>query len=100
MEHTQKNRPYFRATRLLSLSLLLLSLSVLSPTYGQVSVLTQHNNNARTGANLNETILNTSNVNVNQFGLLGRHVLDDWIFSQALVAANVSIGGGTHNVVY
>ena len=35
-----------------------------------VGVLTQHNNNARTGANLAETILNTSNVNARQFGKL------------------------------
>ena len=35
------------------------------PAFGQVSVLTQHNDNARTGQNTSETILNTSNVNAN-----------------------------------
>src|SRR2546423_15716929 len=53
-----------------------LSGSLQAPAIGAaattVSVVTQHNDNSRTGANLGETTLNTSNVNVNQFGLLFR----------------------------
>ncbi len=68
--------------------------------FGQVSVLTQHNNNARTGANLAETILTPSNVNAKQFGLLFKRVVDDQVYGQPLYAAGVRIAGGEHNVVY
>ncbi len=65
----------------------------------QVSVLTQHNDNARTGQNLSETILNTSNVNTSQFGKLFSHPVTGQIYAQPLYVANVSIAGGTHNVL-
>ncbi len=68
--------------------------------FGQVNVLTQHNDNERTGANLNETILNTSNVNVNEFGKLFTDGVDGQVYAQPLYVSNVTIGGGTHNVVY
>jgi len=70
------------------------------PAFAQVNVLTQHNDNGRTGANLNETILTHANVNVNQFGMLFKRVVDDQVYGQPLVATNVSIAAGTHNVVY
>jgi hypothetical protein len=66
----------------------------------QVSVLTQHNDIGRTGQNLGETILTPSNVNVNQFGLLFKLPVDDQVYAQPLYVADVTIGGGTHNVVY
>lgn len=67
---------------------------------GQVDVLTQHNNRDRTGANLRETVLTPANVNVKQFGMLFKRVLDDQVYGQPLVVTNVKIGGGTHDVVY
>ena len=50
--------------------------------FGQVSVLTQHNDNARTGANLQEAILNTSNINTAQFGKLFSRSVDDQVYAQ------------------
>ncbi len=66
----------------------------------QVDVLTQHNDNARTGANLRETVLTPANVNKAHFGMLFKRVVDDQVYSQPLVVTNLSVGGGTHDVVY
>ena len=68
----------------------------------QVSVTTYHNDNARTGQNLNETLLTPANVNVSQFGKLytGSVSLDSWAPAQPLYVPNVAIAGTTHNVVY
>jgi mono/diheme cytochrome c family protein len=63
-------------------------------------VLTQHNNGERTGANLNEVILTPSNVNTRHFGMLFRRVVDDQIYGQPLVVANVKLRGSTHDLVY
>ena len=69
------------------------------PAFGQTSVLTQHNDNARTGQNTSETILNTSNVNVNQFGKLFAMPADGQVYAQPLYVPGVTINGGIHNVV-
>ncbi len=66
----------------------------------QTNVLTQHNDNNRDGVNASETILHPSNVNQSQFGLLFKVPVDDQIFSQPLYMSNMSIAGGTHNVVF
>jgi hypothetical protein len=74
---------------------------LVSPALGQVSVLTAQYDNARTTANLNETALNTSNVNVNQFGRLFSRSLDGYLYAQPIYVPNVAIpGNGTHNIVY
>jgi mono/diheme cytochrome c family protein len=67
---------------------------------GSVGVYTQHNDNARTGANLCETVLTPAKVNVRNFGLLFRHVVDDQVFAQPLYAPNVAIAAARHNVVF
>ena len=66
---------------------------------GRVGVYTQHNDNARTGANLRETTLTPSNVNPRQFGLLFRHVVDGQVFAQPLYVPGLGMAGGRHNVV-
>lgn len=64
------------------------------------NVLTQHNDNARTGAVLIENVLNTSNVNVNQFGKLFSHAVQGQIYAQPLFVPFVAIPGkGFHNGV-
>ena len=57
--------------------------------------------NNRSGAYINETILNPGNVNASQFGkLFARPVIGD-IYAQPLYLSGVTIPGqGVHNVVY
>ncbi len=65
-----------------------------------VAVLTQHNDLARSGANLNERILNVHNVNANQFGLVFTRDVDDQIYAQPLIITHVSLGArGMHNLI-
>src|SRR5262249_3303667 len=65
------------------------------------SVLTQHNDNSRTGAYLQEVQLTTSNVNPHQFGKLFTCPVDGQMYAQPLYVSNITMADGdTHNVVY
>ncbi len=66
----------------------------------QISLTTYHNDQARDGWNQNETILTTANVNTTEFGKLFSDAVDGQVYAQPLYLPNVSIGGGTHNVIY
>ena len=72
----------------------------IAPNPQSVSVLTQHNDNTRSGWNDNETALTTGNVNVQQFGAVFALTVDDQVYAQPLVVGHVAIGDGSHNVVY
>jgi len=65
-----------------------------------VDVLTQHNDQFRTGANLSETILTPAKVNATQFGKLFSYAVDGYVFAQPLYVSGYTIAGGTHNVCY
>jgi hypothetical protein len=68
-----------------------LNLCFLSAAFAQqTSVLTQHNDTSRSGANLSETILNAINVNVNQVGKLFSRSVDGQIYAQPLYVPNVA----------
>jgi hypothetical protein len=66
----------------------------------QVNVYTRSNDNSRTGANLQETILTPAIVNSTNFGKLFTVATDGQIYAQPLYVSNLAIAGGTHNVVF
>jgi LysM repeat protein len=68
--------------------------------HAQLSVTTWRNDISRTGQNLNETILNTSDVNPTQFGKLFSQAVDGYVYAQPLYLQNVAISGASHNVVF
>ena len=68
---------------------------------GFAGVFTYHNDNARTGQNLNETRLTLANVNISSFGKLFTIPVDGYVYAQPLYVLNLAIPNqGTHNAVY
>jgi hypothetical protein len=66
-----------------------------------VGVFTYHNDSLRTGQNLNETVLTTTNVNSTTFGKLFTYALDGNSFASPVYASRVDVPGkGTHNLVF
>lgn len=68
---------------------------------GYPGTFTVHNDNFRTGQNLNETVLNPLNVAPATFGKLYSYSLDGQAYASPLYMANLNFPGqGFHNVVY
>ncbi len=76
------------------------ALLAVSLAHAQIDVVTERYDDARTGANLAETTLDTSNVNVDSFGKLWSYTVSGSVYAQPLYVRNVDIAGGTHNVLY
>ena len=92
--------PGLSRSRRIELVTLFLAFSFASLSRAQ-DVLTYHNDNARTGQNLNETILTPSNLNATQFGKVLQVSVDGKVDAQPLYASAVAIPGqGTHDVLF
>jgi immunoglobulin I-set domain protein len=76
------------------------TLTVNAAVPATTDVLTYHNDIARTGQNLTETTLTTSNVNSAKFGKLGFYSVDGLVDAEPLYASNVPVpNDGTHNLL-
>lgn len=92
------------ARRCLPIAFAVLALTLLwrpAPLTAQVPVLTQHNDNSRTGANLGETLLTPANVQPAQFGKLFTLPVDGEVYAQPLYVPQLDLPQkGARNVVF
>nr|WP_087656706.1 PQQ-binding-like beta-propeller repeat protein [Caballeronia terrestris] len=71
-----------------------------TPVANAADVATYHNDIARTGQHLNETVLAPATVNAASFGKLAVFSVDGPVDAQPLYLAALKIANGTHNVLY
>jgi uncharacterized repeat protein (TIGR03806 family) len=81
-------------------SVLILLLACAATAVHGVDVITQHFDNGRSGANTQETLLTTGNVNQASFGKLFSVSLNANVNGQALYVPGLTINGGSHNVLF
>ena len=102
LAHTQAPLAVRLRRRILTALSGVLLTSALGSAWAQVAVVTQHNDNGRSGANTQEGALAPANVNTAQFGKLFSYTLDDQTYSQPLYVPHLtmSVDGQMHNVVF
>jgi hypothetical protein len=71
------------------------SLLIIRSASAQVDVLTHRYDNTRSGINLNETVLNKSNVKQNKFGKLAFRIVDGNIYAQPLIVTQALVQNTT-----
>ncbi len=99
---TSSANPYLVKTGKIGFVSGVMLVACLNAASGQaINVLTQHNDLGRSGANPNETVLTTTNVNETSFGKLFSLPIDGFTYAQPLYASHISIPNqGIRNVVY
>ena len=70
------------------------------PPSVQTDAITYHDDVARTGANVTESVLTPANVNSSSFGLLRVLTVDGGVDAQPLYLSHLAIAGTTHDVVF
>jgi hypothetical protein len=87
--------------RVIVVYVVLLGVAAVTVSSAQIAVTTWHYDNARSGANPDETFLTPQNVNAKQFGKLFTQPVDGQVIGQALYLPGIAIPkAGVHNVVY
>ncbi len=76
------------------------ALTVSVASTSAVNITTFHVDANRSGLNSGETTLTPSNVKAADFGKLFSYTIAGYAYGEPLVMSNVSIHGGTHNVLY
>src|ERR1035441_7494184 len=75
--------------------------AAVNPTWSQVTLTTERYDTSRTGANLTETTLTTSNVNSTQFGKLYAYSVSGSVQAQPLYVPSLALPGiGTYDVLF
>ncbi|MGO9605633.1 MAG: PQQ-binding-like beta-propeller repeat protein [Candidatus Binataceae bacterium] len=84
-----------------SIATIMIAAVLVPPAQAGTDVLTYHNDNARTGQNLSEQVLNPSIFSSSSFGKLYELSVDGKVDAQPLIKTQVAIPGhGTRNVLY
>ena len=71
-----------------------------APTGAPVTVAMSQYDYGRTGANLQERILNASNVDATHFGKLFSRKVDDSVYALPLIVPDLDVSGTRHNVLF